>query len=75
MSTSFWCEIVGDQDFRRPSPSEEHHADACCAYHGCIFGEPEDCPVVTLQIRQNGDCEDCAIDNPIKRNSLEQPSA
>lgn len=34
------------------------HASHCCARHGCKYFE-EDCPVVTGQVKQLYNCEEC----------------
>jgi hypothetical protein len=34
------------------------HAAHCCKWHGCKYGDP-DCPVVTGEVEQKYQCEDC----------------
>jgi hypothetical protein len=37
------------------------HASHCCFEHGCKYGD-NDCPVVTGEIKQKYECEECKIE-------------
>jgi hypothetical protein len=39
----------------------EIHASHCCLEHGCKYGD-NNCPVVTGEIKQKYECEECKID-------------
>lgn len=67
MTSPLWAEITKDAVFQAPGEEDMDHVASCCAYHGCLFGDFEDCPVATLKVSQKSDCEDCLIGNEVKR--------
>lgn len=70
MPISRWRKMNAGVAFRAANADELHHQKVCCSYHGCVLGDADDCPVVTQQIEQAGDCEDCCLGNENRRNVL-----